>query len=90
MNVLITGANGYIGRALTDRLLALRRLPDGRPIDSLTLFDHTDMHAHVARLLAERPISAVFVYSGQMAQYVPILPAGIRFIMDWSDYRSSR
>lgn len=39
MNVLITGANGYIGRALTDRLLALRRLPDGRPIDSLTLFD---------------------------------------------------
>src|SRR3546814_3696440 len=48
------------------------------------------MHAYVARILEERPISAVFVYSGQMAQYVPTLPSGTRFIMDFVDMDSAK
>ncbi len=39
MNVLITGANGYIGHGLAKRLAATRQLADGTPISTLTLLD---------------------------------------------------
>lgn len=39
MNVLVTGANGYIGRALAERLVGLRDLPGYGTIDCITLCD---------------------------------------------------
>ncbi|MGB3291267.1 MAG: NAD-dependent epimerase/dehydratase family protein [Burkholderiaceae bacterium] len=41
MHVLVSGANGYIGRALSDRLAGLRELPGHGPIDRITLCDLT-------------------------------------------------
>lgn len=40
MRVMVTGANGVIGRALVNRLLANGSVR-GRPIETLLLFDHT-------------------------------------------------
>ncbi|WP_242115384.1 TIGR03087 family PEP-CTERM/XrtA system glycosyltransferase [Sphingomonas lacusdianchii] len=65
---------------------AVEALARGRPV-SLTAFDHGAMRAAVARLLAERRYDAVYVYSGQMAQY---LPADARFVMDFVDLDSAK
>lgn len=76
-------------RDMSRPMAGLRGLWHGEPL-SVALFDHPELHAHVAQLLTERPISHVFVYSGQMAQYVPELPQGVRFIMDFGDVDSAK
>lgn len=68
---------------------AVAGLIKGRPL-SVALFDHPEMGAHIARLLVERPISAVFAYSSQVAQFLPALPSGVRFIMDFVDVDSAK
>src|SRR3546814_14948586 len=81
---VVTASTRLVLGDVSRPLAGLRGLASGRAL-SLALFDHPQMHAYVARILEERPISAVFVYSGQMAQYVPTLPSGTRFIMDFVD-----
>ncbi len=61
----------------------------GKPI-SLPLFDSARLRAFVAKTLAEKPIDTVFVFSGQMAQFVRGLPPHIRFIMDFGDIDSAK
>lgn len=56
----------------------------------VSLFDHPGLHQWVRRTLAERPIRAVFAYSAQMAHFVPALPAGTRFMMDFVDLDSAK
>src|SRR3546814_8109821 len=85
----VTASTRLVLRDGSRPLAGLRGLASGRAL-SLALFDHPQMHAYVARILEERPISAVFVYSGQMAQYVPTLPSGTRFIMDFVDMDSAK
>ncbi|HEY9580237.1 MAG TPA: TIGR03087 family PEP-CTERM/XrtA system glycosyltransferase [Rhizorhapis sp.] len=85
----VTASTRLVLRDVSRPLAGLRGLASGRAL-SLALFDHPQMHAYVARILEERPISAVFVYSGQMAQYVPTLPSGTRFIMDFVDMDSAK
>lgn len=46
--------------------------------------------AVVTRLLSERPISAIFAFSGQMAQFVPNDLNGPRFVMDFVDMDSAK
>lgn len=65
---------------------ALEALAGGRPV-SLAAFDHGGMRAAVARLLGERRYDAIYVYSGQMAQY---LPTDARFVMDFVDLDSAK
>ncbi|WP_285018613.1 TIGR03087 family PEP-CTERM/XrtA system glycosyltransferase [Novosphingobium sp. fls2-241-R2A-195] len=48
----------------------VQALASGRPI-SLTAFYDKQLEAYVRDLLAERDIDTVYVFSGQMAQYVP-------------------
>lgn len=48
----------------------IQALASGRPI-SLTAFHDKHLAAYVHDLLAERDIDTVYVFSGQMAQYVP-------------------
>lgn len=68
---------------------ALAGLCRGRPL-SVELFDYPEMRRHVAKLLMERKIAAIFAYSNQAAQYVPELPAATRFIIDFVDVDSEK
>jgi polysaccharide biosynthesis protein PslH len=46
------------------------------------------LNAHVQKVLQDRPISAVYAFSGQMAQYVPANAP--RFVMDFVDMDSAK
>jgi sugar transferase (PEP-CTERM/EpsH1 system associated) len=61
----------------------------GRPL-SLALFDHAAVHRAVAGRLATRPIAGLYAFSGQMAQFVPPLAPGTRFVMDFVDMDSAK
>ncbi|MDI1295952.1 MAG: TIGR03087 family PEP-CTERM/XrtA system glycosyltransferase, partial [bacterium] len=56
----------------------------------IALFDHPGLHQWVAQTLADRPIAAVVAYSAQMAHFVPVLPDGVRFLMDFVDFDSAK
>ena len=54
---------------------------------SLAAFDHEAMHRYVAKSLGNHPISTIFVFSGQMGQYVPASFDG-RLVVDLCDVDS--
>jgi sugar transferase (PEP-CTERM/EpsH1 system associated) len=66
----------------------LEALASGQSI-SQTAFGSRSMRAWVEQLLASGTVSHVFVFSGQMAQYVPTVFHG-RFIMDFVDVDSAK
>lgn len=70
------------------KIAGLAALASGKPV-SLTAFRDSAIAAYVARTLAERPVSAIYVFSGQMAQYVPQDFAG-RVVMDFVDVDSAK
>ena len=49
MNIVITGAQGFIGAHLARTLLSIERLPDGRALGHLALSDHTPLACEDAR-----------------------------------------
>lgn len=57
---------------------------------SVTLFRNRALQAYVNRIVATRPLAAVFVFSGNMATYVPPLDQHTRFIMDLCDVDSAK
>lgn len=69
-------------------LVAALALARNRAV-SVAAFAAPALHAYVARVLAERPIATIFVFSGQMAQYVPDGFTG-RVIMDFVDVDSAK
>jgi len=71
------------------RALGVARSLVQRRAASLSLFDSTMMHRTVARVLKDHDIGTTFVFSGQMAQFVP---AGhdTRFVMDFVDVDSEK
>jgi sugar transferase (PEP-CTERM/EpsH1 system associated) len=66
----------------------LAALVSGRPV-SLTAFRHRALTRFVAETLRSRPISAIYVFSGQMGQYVPAGFAG-RVVIDFVDVDSAK
>jgi sugar transferase (PEP-CTERM/EpsH1 system associated) len=67
---------------------AAEALATGRPL-SLTAFAHPAMRAAVAGVVAREGIDTIYVFSGQMAQYVPAgTPA--RVLMDFVDMDSAK
>lgn len=60
----------------------------GKPV-SLTAFHSRKLEGWVRATIAERPISAIVVFSGQMAQYVPADFAG-RVVIDLCDVDSAK
>ena len=66
----------------------LRALVSGWPV-SLAAFDSPELHRWVRRTLAGRPIDTVFVFSGQMGQYLPAGFAG-RVVIDLCDVDSAK
>lgn len=63
-------------------------LVQGRPV-SLALFDSPKLRAFVGHMLARPEVETVFVFSGQMAQFVPATIRQ-RFVMDFGDVDSAK
>lgn len=80
----------HVGRRRISKPLAgLKALATGKPV-LLPYFDSADLREWTVKTLAERPIDTVFVFSVQMAQFVPALPEGLRFVMDFVDVDSAK
>ena len=75
-------------RVLPLPLAGLKAVVQGKPV-SLTAFHDAALAAYVVRVLAERPIGAIYVFSGQMGQYVPTSWAG-RLVVDFVDVDSAK
>lgn len=69
-------------------LAGLEALVHGEPV-SVTAFRDAGLRAYVNRLVAEGRIGAIYVFSGQMGQYVPRGFAG-HVIMDFCDVDSAK
>ena len=66
----------------------LEALARGLPV-SVTAFRHAGIAAYVDEVLRTRPISTIYVFSGQMGQYVPDSFTG-RVVMDFVDVDSAK
>ncbi|MBB6190002.1 sugar transferase (PEP-CTERM/EpsH1 system associated) [Sphingobium wenxiniae] len=85
----LTASQCVLMRDRSRMMAGLSGLVRGQPL-LVSLFDHPDLHRWTARALAERPIAAVVAYSAQMAHFVPALPDGVRFLMDFVDFDSAK
>jgi sugar transferase (PEP-CTERM/EpsH1 system associated) len=77
-----------VDRAKALPLAGLQAVTGGEPV-SLTAFRHRALAEFVSRTLAERPIDTIYVFSGQMGQYVPREWDG-RLIVDLGDVDSAK
>lgn len=77
-----------VRRARPLPVAGIEALLTGKPV-SLTAFADRALHQFVSHTLSDRPISAIYVFSGQMAQYVPASFAG-RVVMDFVDVDSAK
>ncbi|NIJ20489.1 sugar transferase (PEP-CTERM/EpsH1 system associated) [Sphingomonas naasensis] len=84
----LTASRAIVRRSKPQIVAGLQALASGRPL-SLTAFDHAAMRRVVAEMLAREDIDTIFVFSSQMAQYLPAEP-GARVIMDFVDMDSAK
>ena len=87
---LATLARSYklVRRAKPMALAGMQALAGRQPI-SLTAFHDAALADYVAKVIAEHPISTIYVFSGQMGQYVPDDFPG-RVIADFVDVDSAK
>ncbi|MFM9828221.1 MAG: TIGR03087 family PEP-CTERM/XrtA system glycosyltransferase [Sphingomonas sp.] len=83
-----TADRAIIWRGISKPVAALKALASGRPA-SLTAFDSAVMHLAVAKIFEQRSIDCVYIFSSQMAQYVPA-DCRARIIMDFCDMDSAK
>lgn len=76
-------------RTVSTPVGAAKALLTGKPV-SLTMFDSPGIRRFVHGTLDAQSVNAVFVFSGQMAQFVPDLPTGTRFVIDFCDVDSAK
>jgi len=69
-------------------LAGVEAIARGEPV-SLTAFRHRAIGEFVSQTLRERPIDTIYVFSGQMGQYVPPGWAG-RLVVDLGDVDSAK
>ena len=69
-------------------LAGIEALASGKPV-SLTSFDSTEIRDFVDQRLAKNSIDCIFVFSGQMAQFIPDEYSG-RVVMDFADVDSAK
>ncbi|GMM94474.1 TIGR03087 family PEP-CTERM/XrtA system glycosyltransferase [Qipengyuania sp. MTN3-11] len=84
----VAASHVLVSRRKPLALAGLQALATGKPV-SLTAFADARLQAWVWKTLAERPIDTVFVFSGQMGQYVPAGFGG-RVIVDLCDVDSAK
>lgn len=92
------GEDSDIRSSLVSRQIALRSKPNwqagmeavasGKPV-SLTSFESDEIRDYVRTILKTRPIDCIFVFSGQMAQFIPVEYSG-RLVMDFADVDSAK
>ena len=75
-------------RARALPVAGVEALLKGVPV-SLAAFADKALHAWVTKTLVERPIAAIYVFSGQMGQYVPADWRG-RLVVDFVDVDSAK
>ena len=83
-----TGNRSIIWRAKSQMKAGMQALMSHRPI-SLTAFDNDALRESVDDILARHAIDTIFVFSSQMAQYLPARPSQ-RVIMDFVDMDSAK
>jgi sugar transferase (PEP-CTERM/EpsH1 system associated) len=84
--VPFTASQSILWRGKSRSRALAEALVQRRPA-SLTAFDNRAMHDAVTDLLGREPIETIYVFSGQMAQYVPAQTRA-RVIMDFCDMDS--
>ncbi|MCA1661722.1 MAG: TIGR03087 family PEP-CTERM/XrtA system glycosyltransferase [Novosphingobium sp.] len=85
----LTAASYHIAyRAKPLALAAVQALASRRPV-SLPAFEDAGLRRWVSETLCSRPIATIYVFSSQMAQYVPAAFAG-RVVMDFVDVDSAK
>lgn len=82
------GHRAIFWRSKSQGMAAIQALLSHRPV-SLTAFDHDGLREAVANTLARHAIDTIFVFSSQMAQYLPARPKQ-RVIMDFVDMDSAK
>lgn len=75
-------------RSKTSWQAGIEALASGKPV-SLTSFESAEIRDYVRTILKTRPVDCIFVFSGQMAQFVPADFSG-RLIMDFADVDSAK
>lgn len=85
----LVGISTIERRGRSNRNAAMRALAMHRPV-SLAAFDSQRMRASVAHLIDELPIDTIYVFSGQMAQFVPADRGDRRLVMDFVDVDSAK
>ncbi|MEG3085835.1 TIGR03087 family PEP-CTERM/XrtA system glycosyltransferase [Sphingomonas sp. PB4P5] len=83
-----TEHRSIIWRAKSQAIAALQALVWRRPV-SLTAFENQPLQAAVDAALAKHAIDTIYVFSSQMAQYLPAQPQQ-RVIMDFVDMDSAK
>lgn len=87
----MSASHCLVQRRMPVAVAALQAIASGKPV-SLTAFASPRIRRYVDHVLATRPIAAIVVFSGQMAQYLP--DPGDRFtgriVMDFVDVDSAK
>lgn len=84
----LTGNRQVVWRSKSQPVAAAQALLSRRPV-SLTAFDHDEVRRAVDTILARHAIDTIYVFSGQMAQYLPANPRA-RVVMDFVDMDSAK
>lgn len=84
----MTASRTIVRRGKSRARAALEALATGQPV-SLTAFDDRRIRQAVAAVFAAHDIETVFVFSGQMAQYLPA-DRRARVVMDFVDMDSAK
>jgi len=84
----LTGNRSIVWRSRAGIVAGLRALVSRRPV-SVIAFDNEALRLSVQNILARHAIDTIFIFSGQMAQYLPARPRQ-RVIMDFVDMDSAK
>jgi sugar transferase (PEP-CTERM/EpsH1 system associated) len=84
----VSASHCLVSRTKPLLLAGAQALLAGKPV-SMTAFDDSRLRRYVREVLASRPIDTIFVFSGQMGQYVPDDWQG-RVVMDLCDVDSAK
>ncbi|WP_379546599.1 TIGR03087 family PEP-CTERM/XrtA system glycosyltransferase [Qipengyuania sp. DSG2-2] len=84
----VAASHCLIKRSKPLPLAGVEAVLSGKPV-SLTAFDHARLHGFLRDTLARHAIDAIFVFSGQMGQYVPADYRG-RVVIDLCDVDSAK
>ena len=84
----LTGDRSIVWRSKSRAVAAVQALVSRKPV-SLTAFDDASLRKAVDTILARHSIDTIYVFSSQMAQYLPVRPRQ-RVIMDFVDMDSAK